>query len=143
MELAVSEGKVTLNRSTRGRTAVCPVLWSCPGCCDRCFRDIVPSLSRVRLFATPWIVALQVPLSMGFSRHEYWSGLPCPPPGVFLTQGLNLLLLYFLHWQVGSLPLVPPGSPVNFMETLDCDIDVLDVSDLSSWLESSQTLYRW
>ena len=38
------------------------------------------SLSRVRLFATPWTVAHQAPLSTGFSRQEYWSGLPCPPP---------------------------------------------------------------
>ena len=37
--------------------------------------------SCVRLFATLWTVALHVPLSMGFSRQEYWSGLPCPPPG--------------------------------------------------------------
>ena len=33
-------------------------------------------------FVTPWTVARQAPLSMGFSRQEYWSGLPCPPPGV-------------------------------------------------------------
>ena len=38
-------------------------------------------LSRVQLFVTPWTVACQAPLSMGFSRQEYWSGLPCPPPG--------------------------------------------------------------
>ena len=37
--------------------------------------------SRVRLFGTPWTVACQAPLSMGFSRQEYWSRLPCPPPG--------------------------------------------------------------
>ena len=37
--------------------------------------------SRVRLFATQWTVALQAPRSMGFSRQEYWSGLPCPSPG--------------------------------------------------------------
>ena len=37
--------------------------------------------SHVHLFATPWTVALQVLLSMGFSRQKYWSGLPCPPPG--------------------------------------------------------------
>ena len=37
-------------------------------------------LSRVRLFATPWTVARQAPLSMGCSRQEYWSSLPCPPP---------------------------------------------------------------
>ena len=36
--------------------------------------------SCVRLFETPWTVANQVPLFMGFSRQEYWSGLPCPPP---------------------------------------------------------------
>ena len=39
------------------------------------------SLSRVRLFATPWTVAYQVPPSMGLSRQEYWSGLPFPSPG--------------------------------------------------------------
>ena len=40
----------------------------------------VKSLSRVRLFATPWTVAYQAPPSMGFSRQEYWSGLPFPSP---------------------------------------------------------------
>ena len=39
----------------------------------------VQSLSHVRLFMTPWTVALQAPLSMGFSRQEYWSGWPSPP----------------------------------------------------------------
>ena len=38
-------------------------------------------LSRVRLFATPWTVALQAPLSMGFFRQEYWRGLPFPSAG--------------------------------------------------------------
>ena len=41
----------------------------------------VKSLSRVRLFATPWTVAYQAPQSMEFSRQEYWSGLPFPSPG--------------------------------------------------------------
>ena len=40
----------------------------------------VKSLSRVRLFATPWTAAYKAPLSMGFSRQEYWSGLPLPSP---------------------------------------------------------------
>ena len=40
----------------------------------------VKSLSRVRLFATPWTAARQAPLSMGFSRQEYWSGVPSPSP---------------------------------------------------------------
>ena len=41
----------------------------------------VKSLSRVRLFAIPWTVAHQTPLSMGFPRQEYWSGLQFPSPG--------------------------------------------------------------
>ena len=56
-------------------------------------------IRRVWLFATPWAIALQAPLSMGFSRQEYWGGLPCPPPGIFLTQGMNPSLL---PWQVDS-----------------------------------------
>ena len=46
-----------------------------------CLVKIVKSLSRVQLFATPWTVAYQAPQSMGFSRQEYWSGLPFPSPG--------------------------------------------------------------
>ena len=41
----------------------------------------VKSLSRVRLFATPWTITYWAPRSMGFSRQEYWSGLPFPSPG--------------------------------------------------------------
>ena len=51
---------------------------------------------------TPWTVARQAPLSMGFPGQEYCSGLPFPSPGVFPTQGSNLGLL---HWQADSLPL--------------------------------------
>ena len=46
----------------------------------------VKSLSSVRLFATPWTVACQGPLSMGFSRQEYWSGLPFLFKGTFSTS---------------------------------------------------------
>ena len=47
----------------------------------------VKSLSHVRLFATPWTVAYQAPLSVGFSRQEYWSGLPFPSPGALPNPG--------------------------------------------------------
>ena len=47
------------------------------------------SLSRVQLFATPWTVTCQAPLSMGFSRQEYWSGLPCLPPGHLPNPGIE------------------------------------------------------
>ena len=45
--------------------------------------------SRVRLFATLWTVACQAPLSMGFSRKELWSGLPCPLPGDLPDPGIE------------------------------------------------------
>ena len=55
-------------------------------------------------------------LFMGFSRQEYWSGLPCPPLAIFLTCGLNPRLLCLLHWQVGSLPLSHLGIPIQMTE---------------------------
>ena len=45
--------------------------------------------SRVWLFVTPWTIAYQAPLSVGFSRQEYWSGLPCPPPGDLPNPGIE------------------------------------------------------
>ena len=47
------------------------------------------SLSRVRFFAILWTVARQAPLSRGFSREEYWSELPCPPPGALPSPGIE------------------------------------------------------
>ena len=49
----------------------------------------VKLLSHIRLFATPWTVAYQALLSMGFSRQEYWSGLPFPSPGDFPDPGIK------------------------------------------------------
>ena len=48
---------------------------------------VCQSLSHVQLFATPWTVALQAPLSIEFSRQEYWSGLAFPSPGLYLFYG--------------------------------------------------------
>ena len=71
------------------------------------------SLLRVWLYATPWSAARQAPLSMGFSRQEYWSGLPGPPPGDLPSPGIKLMSLTSnLNWQAGSLPPAPPrGLP--------------------------------
>ena len=52
-------------------------------------------LHCVRFFVTLWTVALQAPLSMGFSRQEYWSGLPCPPPGDLSDPGIEPTSLMF------------------------------------------------
>ena len=49
--------------------------------------------SRVQLFATLWTVAHQAPLSLGFSRQKYWSGLPCPYPGDHCNPGIKCVSL--------------------------------------------------
>ena len=65
--------------------------------------------SCVQLLANLWTAARQVPLSLGFSRQEYWSELPCPFAGDLPNPGIKPASL---HWQVGSLPLTPPGKPL-------------------------------
>ena len=53
--------------------------------------------------------------SMGFSRQEYWSGLPFPSPGDLPDPGIDVtgFCYIYLHWQAGSLPLAPPGKPIS------------------------------
>ena len=70
------------------------------------FFGILPSLRSSS--PTPWTVARQAPLSVGFPRQGYQSGCHFLPQGIFWDQGLNL---HFLHWQAGSLPLSHQGSP--------------------------------
>ena len=53
------------------------------------------SLSRVQLFATPWTAAYQAPPSMGFSRQEYWSGVPLPSPKEISSLSHSIVFLYF------------------------------------------------
>ena len=71
--------------------------------------DMCPykSLTRFQLFATPWMVACQAPLSMGFSRQEYWSGLPFPSPGALHNPGIE------------------PGSPALQTDALPSEPQVL------------------
>ena len=81
----------------------------CACVCASCF-------SHVWLFATLRTVVHQAPLSIGFSRQEYWSGLRALLQGIFPTQGSNHLCL--LHWQVGSSPLAPPRKSYRFLRSL-------------------------
>ena len=69
------------------------------------------SLSHVQLFVTPWTVACQVLLSMGFPRQEYGSGLPFPLPGDLPNPEIKPTSLCHLHWRAESLPLSNLGSP--------------------------------
>ena len=71
---------------------------------------------------TLWTVAHQDPLSMGFSRQESWSGLPCPPPGDLPDPGIELASLSSSALAGGFFPLVPAGKPMK-------DIPILKQKD--------------
>ena len=59
------------------------------GCFMLMYACVLSHFSHVRLFVTLWTVAHQAPLSRGLSRQEYWSGLPCPPPGDLPDSGIE------------------------------------------------------
>ena len=80
-------------------------------------------LSRVQLFVTPWTVAYQAPPSMGFSRQEYWSGLPFPSPGDLPNPGLEPESPAF---QADALTSEPPGKP--FSKWTEYDLSLLEIS---------------
>ena len=70
---------------------------------------VLSHFSHVQLFTTLWTTAHQAPLSMGGKNTRV--GCRALLQEIFPTQGLNQRLLCLLHWQVGSLPLAPPGKP--------------------------------
>ena len=79
------------------------------GPCECCMCACMLScFSRVQFLATPWTIAHQAPLSLGFSRQEYWSGLPCPPLGDLPNPGIKPTSPAL---QADSLPLCHQESP--------------------------------
>ena len=86
-------------------------------------------LSHVRLFATPWTLAYHAPLSIGFSRQEYWSGLPFPSPGDRPNPGIESRSPTL---QVDSLLSEPPGKPIKVIFYINYKITLLSVSSAFS-----------
>ena len=80
------------------------------GCMLSCF-------SHVQLFATLWTIACQAPLSMGFSRQEYWSGLPLPSPGDLPNPGTEPMSLTLAD---RFFVTEPPGKPEFTLNILKC-----------------------
>ena len=74
---------------------------------------VLSHFSCVWLFVTLWTVACQAPLSMGFSRQEYWSGLPYSPPGDLPDPGMETVTPASPALQADSFPTEPPGKPVK------------------------------
>ena len=90
--------------------------------CSPCMH--AQSLSCVPLFATPWSVALQAPLSMGFPRQGYW--MPFPPPGDLPNPEIEPIPSVSPALQVDSLPTEPPGKPkIKWSETKKCSFSHL------------------
>ena len=80
------------------------------GCVLSCF-------SYVWLFETLWTVAHQPPLSIRFSRQEYWSGLPCPPPEDLPDPGIESTSLLSPALAGGFFTSARPGNPLNWVES--------------------------
>ena len=74
-------------------------------------RQAVPSLSHVLLFAAPWTVAGQAPLSTAFPRQEHWSGLPFPSPGGLPSPGMATVSLALAG---GFFTAEPPGKHILY-----------------------------
>ena len=94
------------------------VIWTF--CCCKCHSVCVCAqlFSHVQLFAAPWTVACQGPLSMEFSRQEYWSGLPFPPPRNLPEPGMKLSSLASPALTGKFFTTGPPGKPcANVIET--------------------------
>ena len=92
--------KYKLTEEIRTRLVDCTNVNIMRLCMPSCF-------SCVQFYETPWTVALQAPLSMGFSRQEYWNGLPCPTPGDLPNPRIELVFLmspilasgFFTTWE--------------------------------------------
>ena len=97
----------------------------------------VKLLSRVQLFATPWTVAYQAPPSMGFSRQEYWSGLPFPSPGDLPDPGIEPQSPAF---QADTLTSEPPGKPMSNKEDQSYIFNTLESSMLNTQFQCFQVL---
>ena len=93
--------------------------------------------SCVRLFATLWTIVHQAPLFIGIlqARMLKWVAM-VSSRGSSLTQGSNMCLLHLLHWQVGSLPLVPPGKPVSPA----CQLKILRLCNLNNEVNQFQSM---
>ena len=119
----------------------------------------VKSLSCVRLFVTPWTVAHQAPLSMGFSRQEYWCGLPFPSPGDLPNPGIEPRSPTL---KAEALTSEPPEKPLGkfeyfrFSTIMHCDCQTqnlasnyafrkaqMKVTEFCGVYDITRTLYNW
>ena len=99
---------------------------------------LLSRFSHVRLFVTPWTVAHKAPLSIGFSRQEYWCELLYPPPGHLPDSGIKLSLLRSCI-AGGFFNAEPPGSPQTSLR----DVDPLRIIKPSTSSQKWSASYFW
>ena len=100
--------------------------------------------SRVRFFAALWTVARQAPLSMGYSRQEYWSGLQCPPPRDLPDPGIEPASPVAPALKADSLPLSHWGSPIGPETDLNQLLPLYThMLELGSFQRHLQGAYLW
>ena len=101
----------------------------------------VKSLSRVQLLVTPWTAAYQAPLSMGFARQDYWSGLPLPSPLIVLSSNLKEIITFpgkyiqsmEARWEIRVYKPEAHGSLCCFLFFMTGLSSSLQISFLSFW----------
>ena len=109
---------------------------------------VLSHFSHIWLFMTPWTVALQSPLSMRFSRQEYWSGLPCPPLRDLPDPEIESACPGSLALQMHSLATEPPRKPLRMtggvLKTTNARHSVLEIlnSD-SAWASGGFKVPKW
>ena len=96
---------------------------------------LLTRFSGIRLFVTLWTVAYQGPLSLEFSRQEYFSGLSCSPPGDLPEPGVELISLTSPALEAGSLSLVPAGKHCKIYDSIGTHRKhrLMIISKMHSW----------
>ena len=96
---------------------MCECVWYAHKSCMKGYMHVcmLSCFSRIWFFVTPWTIAHQAPLSMGFSRQEYWNGLPNLPPKNLLDLGIKPVSLMAPALQENSLLLSHWGSPEGYI----------------------------
>ena len=92
---------------------------------DTCLKCMLSCFSSVRLYATLWTVACQAPLSMGFSRQEYWNGLPFPSPGHLPDLEIEPMSLPSPALAGGFFTIEPPGCVREYPCSMGLYTDIL------------------
>ena len=120
----------------RFRVSLFLFFWTCRVACRilvPLFCAMISCFSCVQLCVIIWTVARQAPLSMGFSRQEYWNGLSCPPPGDLPDLGIELASPASSALQAESLPLSHQGSPLVLLLGIEPTSLAVEAWSLNHW----------